>query len=98
MISILTMIDAGMLKIISQSNVAIEVNTSGKLNDCMAWFPCDTILERALYYGVKITFGSDAHQPQRVADDWDLVRTRLREIGFKEWAVFRNRKRIMLDL
>jgi histidinol-phosphatase (PHP family) len=86
------------LKVISECDVAIEVNTSGKLNDCQDWFPSEDILQRAHFYGIKVTFGSDAHQPQRVADDWETVRRRLIEIGFKEWAVFRNRKRFMINL
>jgi histidinol-phosphatase (PHP family) len=86
------------LKVIAECDVAIEVNTSGKQNDCKAWFPDDDILQRAHHYGVKVTFGSDAHTPQRVADEWELVRRRLKDIGFKEWAVFRNRERRMIPL
>lgn len=80
------------LKVISECDVVIEVNTSGKTKDCGGWYPAADILERALYYGVKVTFGSDAHHPNRVADDWDSVRRFLKSIGYKEWFVFFERK------
>lgn len=86
------------LKAIAESDVAIEINTSGKTKDCGGWYPADDLLEWALHHGVKVTFGSDAHKAARVGDEWDEVRARLKEIGFKEWAVFRGRKRIMVPL
>lgn len=86
------------LKIIGEYDVAIEINTSGKTKYCGGWYPSDEILARALYHGVKVTFGSDAHDPERVGDDFDLVKERLKEIGFKEWAYFKNKKRYLTSL
>ncbi|OAH60891.1 phosphoesterase [Domibacillus aminovorans] len=86
------------LKVIAEFDLAIEVNTSGKTKDCGGWYPADEILERALYYGVKATFGSDAHTPGRVGDDFELVRQRLKEIGYKEWAYFKSKKRFLTTL
>ena len=86
------------LKVIATCDQTIEVNTSGKTKDCGGWYPSHEILERACFYGIPITFGSDAHTPDRVADDWEQVRTLLREIGYKKWAIFRQRKREFLEL
>jgi histidinol-phosphatase (PHP family) len=86
------------LKIIGEQDVAIEINTSGKTKDVGGWYPADDILERALFHHVKVTFGSDAHVPERVGDEWELVSKRLKEIGFKQWAYFVNKKRILADL
>lgn len=86
------------LQVISESDIAIEINTSGKTKLVGGWYPSDEILERALYYGVKVTFGSDAHIPSRVGDEFEQVRQRLKEIGFKEWAYFKERKRYMTEL
>ncbi len=74
------------LKIIGESGVAIEINTSGKTKDVGGWYPSNEILEQALHYGVEVTFGSDAHLPSRVADDWeevqqDVKRNRLQTLG-----------------
>ncbi len=86
------------LKIIGEHDVAIEINTSGKTKDCGGWYPSDKILEVAKHYGVAVTFGSDAHDPERVGDDFEFVRERLKEIGFTEWVYFKEKKRIVVPL
>jgi len=86
------------LQLIGECDIAIEINTSGKMKDVGGWYPADDMLERALFHGVKPTFGSDAHTPERVADDWEFVRKRLKEIGFKEWCYFRRRERVLVEL
>ncbi len=80
------------LRTIADTGVAIEINTSGKTKDVGGWYPSDAILERACHYGVAVTFGSDAHDPERVADEWELVRERLKQIGFREWVYVSGRK------
>ncbi|WP_241993970.1 histidinol-phosphatase [Mesobacillus foraminis] len=86
------------LKIIGENELAIEINTSGKTKDVGGWYPSDDILELAKHYGVKLTFGSDAHDPYRVGDEFNLVKKRLKEIGFKEWCYFRNKERVIVPL
>lgn len=86
------------MKGIGQCDMTIEVNTSGSTKDVGGWYPSDDILELALHAGVKVTMGSDAHIPERVADDLELVAKRLKEIGFKEWVYFKQRKRISVSL
>ncbi|PLR92552.1 histidinol-phosphatase [Bacillus sp. T33-2] len=86
------------LKVIAEYDIAIEVNTSGKTKYSGGWYPADDILERALHFGVTATFGSDAHDPDRVGDDFDLVKKKLKEIGFKEWAYFKEKKRFLASL
>jgi histidinol-phosphatase (PHP family) len=81
------------MKIISDCGIAIEINTSGKTKKSGGWYPSNTILERALYYGVDVTFGSDAHTPARVADELIEVRTTLKEIGFKEWVYYKQKQK-----
>jgi histidinol-phosphatase (PHP family) len=86
------------LKVIADEQVAIEVNTSGKTKDCGGWYPSHEILERAHHYGVSVSFGSDAHTPERVADDYHEVQRMLKEIGFKEMVFFvgKERKSVIL--
>ncbi|OGX68367.1 MAG: phosphoesterase [Paenibacillus sp. RIFOXYA1_FULL_44_5] len=86
------------LKVIADSGAAIEINTSGKRKECQTWFPSDDILERACHYGINITFGSDSHDPQHIGYEWDQVRQRIKEIGFKKWVFFRQRKQQIVDL
>lgn len=86
------------LKVIAECEIAIEINTSGKTKDCGGWYPADEILERALHYGVNLTFGSDAHDPSRVGDEFEMVKQRLIDIGFKEWAYFKGKKKFLVPL
>jgi histidinol-phosphatase (PHP family) len=86
------------LRVIGEYKIAIEINTSGKTKDCGGWYPSDEILERALFHGVEVTFGSDAHKPTRVADEWDEVAAKLKEIGFKQWVYFKQKQRQIVPL
>ncbi|MDX3311466.1 histidinol-phosphatase [Streptomyces sp. NPDC054884] len=87
-----------MLRVIAETDTVVEVNTSGGTKACGGWYPQPDVLERAAHFGVKITFGSDAHVPERIAEDHELVRKRLREIGYREWYVFEGRERRSLPL
>lgn len=86
------------LQTIANNGIVIEINTSGKTKLSGGWYPSDAILERALHFGVDVTFGSDAHTPERVGDEWDLVSTRLKDIGFTEWVYFKNKQKISVPL
>ncbi|MBU9713128.1 histidinol-phosphatase [Evansella tamaricis] len=86
------------LKVIGEVGIAIEVNTSGKTKDVGGWYPSDDILEMACHYGVNVTFGSDAHHPSRIGDDFELVEQYLKNIGFKEWVYFKNKEKIKVPL
>ncbi|NGP44642.1 histidinol-phosphatase [Bacillaceae bacterium SIJ1] len=76
------------LRIIGEEGVAIEVNTSGKMKDVGGWYPSHEMLERALYYNVEVTFGSDAHVPERVGDDFENVAMTLKEVGYQHMVFF----------
>lgn len=81
------------LRIISECGTAIEINTSGGTKLCGGWYPSDDILERALHFGVEVTFGSDAHLPSRVADQRNNVAARLKEIGFTRWVYYKQQEK-----
>lgn len=90
-------IDA-VLQAVADNDIALEINTSGSTKYCGGWYPSDEILERALHFGADVTFGSDAHVPTRVADDWDNVQARLRKIGFKRWVFYRQKQKVVVPL
>ncbi|MDQ0196729.1 histidinol-phosphatase [Paenibacillus wynnii] len=86
------------LRTIADCGVAIEINTSGKTKLSGGWYPSDAILERALHFGVDVTFGSDAHKPSRVADELDAVAERLKDIGFTQWVYYKQRQKVTVAL
>ncbi|MCC3377501.1 histidinol-phosphatase [Cohnella sp. REN36] len=86
------------LRAVAANDIAIEINTSGSTKDVGGWYPSDAILERALHFGVDVTFGSDAHVPARVGEDWEKVQARLREIGFSRWCFYRQKEKVVVPL
>ncbi|MWC30226.1 histidinol-phosphatase [Paenibacillus sp. MMS18-CY102] len=88
----------GILKRMADRGVAMEVNTNGMQHACQEWYPSNDVIERALFHGVHITFGSDAHHPERIASDWKRVREALLAIGYKRMVVYKERKPHFLHL
>jgi len=86
------------LEVIAKHEVVIEINTSGKIKEIDEWFPSKTIIEKAYSLGIKVTFSSDAHVPERVGDGFTEVIGFIKDLGYKEIAIFRQRKRIMLQI
>lgn len=80
------------LQILAEEDVSIEVNTSGFQLACQEWFPSVEVIERACFYGVDITFGSDAHHPDRIGDGWEQVVDTLSHIGYKRSVVYKQRR------
>ncbi|MDQ0257358.1 histidinol-phosphatase (PHP family) [Evansella vedderi] len=86
------------LKVIGECGIAIEVNTSAKNKDAEGWYPSDDILEKALYYGVDISFGSDSHVPERVGDEFELVCKKLKEIGFQRMVYYKKKQKQIVKI
>jgi histidinol-phosphatase (PHP family) len=86
------------VRVLAASNVAIELNTSGwrkPFNDC---YPRAELLACCCHYGVPVTLGSDAHEPELVGAGFDRAATLLREVGYREIATFVQRRRVMVPL
>lgn len=86
------------LQTIAEHGVAIEVNTSGKTKMVGGWYPSTEMLERAHHFGVDISFGSDAHTATRVSDEFEDVAATLKQIGYKSWVYYKEKKRIEVPL
>jgi histidinol-phosphatase (PHP family) len=86
------------LDVIKQSGMAIELNASGLRMPAAEMFPSRRMLEYSLQIGIPITIGSDAHQPERLAQYLDQAEQLLRDIGFQEIATFKDRIRKMVSL
>ena len=78
------------LKKIIEKDKTLEVNSNIKYKDFM---PTAEVLR--LYYdlgGRNVTFGSDAHITDRVADMYTDAAELAKSIGFTYWTVYRERK------
>ena len=75
------------LKAIIENDKILEINTSS-YGLAQKSLPDDNILK--LYYelgGRKISFGSDAHNTERIVDKWDDIIKMLKDIGFSYFTV-----------
>ncbi|WP_106766852.1 histidinol-phosphatase [Paenibacillus faecalis] len=86
------------LQVIAECGVAIEINTSGKTKLSGGWYPSHEILERAHFHGVEVTFGSDAHKPSRVGDEFEEVAAVLKDIGYTEWVYYKQKQKVTVPL
>lgn len=78
---------------------ALEVNTAGYKYGLGQPNPNGDIIKRYFELGGKfVTIGSDGHVPEHMAYDFEKVRKLLLGIGVREYAVFENRKPILLPL
>ncbi|MEX2381816.1 MAG: histidinol-phosphatase [Opitutales bacterium] len=80
------------LQVLVNENVYMEVNTSGLTKGVFQVHPDPVILEWAVEAGVKLTIGSDAHQPAAVGQKFEEVLPLLREKGFRSLHYFRKKE------
>ena len=86
------------LQALVESDVCMEVNTSGLNKGDFEVHPDPLILDWAAETGVKLTIGSDSHHPLSVGQHFDTVLPLLYEKGFRDLFYHRQRKRIRIDL
>lgn len=81
-----------------EEDVCMEVNTSGLNKGDYQVHPDPLILDWASQLGVKLTIGSDSHQPGTVGQHFDYILPLLYDKGFEHLHYFRARQRQVLDL
>lgn len=81
-----------------EEDVCMEVNTSGLNKGAYQVHPDPLILDWASELGVKLTIGSDSHQPKSVGQHFDPVLALLLSKGFKQLHYFRQRQRSALAI
>jgi len=75
------------------AGVCIEVNTSGLRKPVKEIYPNKGFLKLCLENRIPVTLGSDAHQPKEVGQDLEKAVSLLKSVGYKELALFTERKR-----
>lgn len=86
------------LEALVEEDVCMEVNTSGLNKGAYKVHPDPLILDWASELGVKLTIGSDSHQPETVGQHFDQVLPMLQAKGFTELHYHRGRQRIAVAL
>ena len=82
---------------IARSGLTVELNTSG-MRKCQEVFPSPDMVARLHRLGVTFTFGSDAHSPQELMHEWEHVLDLLKQVGVREMATFKGRRRTLVPI
>lgn len=91
-------LDEILVNIIKKSK-GIEINTSGYRYRLNMPHPNKEIVTRYKELGGEIiTIGSDAHKIEDVCSNFDQTTNLLKQIGFKNYAIFENRKPKFIEL
>ncbi len=84
--------------LLSEADLCIEVNTAGFYAPVQEFYPGVDMLKLCYNKKIPVTLGSDAHRPADVGRDFKKAASLLKEIGYREIAVFKERKRSCLKL
>lgn len=76
------------------AGVCVEVNTAGLRAPAGEIYPSLEFLRLCCSEGVPVSTGSDAHSPDLVGANFSEAGALLREAGYREVTLFRERKRI----
>jgi histidinol-phosphatase (PHP family) len=83
---------------IAVTGVAMELNTSGLNKALPEMNPGRPILEEMVRRDIPVVVGADAHNPQRVAANFEDAFDLLQAVGYTQVNIFLNRQRHALDL
>jgi histidinol-phosphatase (PHP family) len=83
---------------IAVANVAMELNTSGLIKNIKEVNPNIHMLVAMAERDIPVVIGSDAHEPKRVAADFDTAINILEEAGYTHLHFFLERQRHQIAL
>ncbi len=81
------------LQAIRSHNMVLEINTSGLRKPIKEIYPAPALLRRACTLQIPILFGSDAHQPTEVGDQFIDAMRIARASGYERYAIFETKRR-----
>ncbi|MEW6061324.1 MAG: histidinol-phosphatase HisJ [Bacteroidota bacterium] len=80
-------------KVVKESGMAVEINTSGLRKPVREIYPSEQILRIVSEYDIPLTLGSDAHTPSDVGRDFDLARQLVEKYGKGKISLYSKRER-----
>ena len=78
-----------LLELISEYNLALDVNISGLMKGC-GIYPDQTILKRAKQLNIPVAVGTDTHRTEDYSQNYDKAIEYLLEAGYKQYVCFSN--------
>lgn len=83
------------LQALKKHDLAFELNVAGIHAPCKEQYPAFRILERARALDIPVTYGSDAHHPDKVGQKGAEARAMLIKAGYTRLATFEGRRRFL---
>jgi histidinol-phosphatase (PHP family) len=83
---------------IAATGIAMELNTSGLRKTISEMNPSSTILKEMCQRGIPVVIGADAHQPERVAADFEEALDMVSQAGYKTTRIFLDRTPIDIPI
>jgi len=80
-------------KVVKESGMAVEINTSGLRKPVKEVYPSEQILRIVAEYNIPLTLGSDAHTPSDVGGDFDIARQLVEKYGKGKISLYSKRER-----
>ena len=83
---------------IAATGAAMELNTSGLHKRVREMNPAPEILSEMQARGIPVVIGADAHEPKRVAADYEEALALLKAAGYSHTSIFLDRQRQDIDI
>jgi len=83
---------------IAEAGAAMEINTSGINKSVPEMNPGVVMLEQMKERNIPVVLGADAHQPQRVAANFEEALDGLEEVGYSHVSLFLDRTRQDIEI
>lgn len=84
--------------LLSENNVAVEINTCGLHSLIKDFFPSRHFLCECFRKGVPLTFGSDCHDYKIIGRNLDEATLFAKHIGYTHFFQFKNRQKYKVNL
>ena len=81
------------IKAIKNSNMVVEINTSGLRKPVKETYPSDELIDMILNEGIDITTSSDAHSPEQVGYKINETIDNIKKLGVTELAYFEKKQK-----
>jgi histidinol-phosphatase (PHP family) len=85
------------LEAIKEADMVIELNAAGFRKPIGEAYPSMELLKYMYKLDIPITFASDAHKPEQVGFKSKELIEMAKSVGYQKCAVFKNRKRQLIE-
>lgn len=86
------------LELIKKKGMVMEINTGGLRKDVKEQYPSEEIINQMLDLDIQILLGSDAHNPNEIAWDFNSIIKLLKKVGYTQLVHFEKRNKTLLEI